>query len=80
MKLPRNAGSEALVHGLGRVGYRVQRQRGSHIYLFTPYAGGHHVVLPAHRTIKPGLLNTVLKQVADHHGMTREELLEIMKL
>ncbi|GMU32838.1 MAG: type II toxin-antitoxin system HicA family toxin [Planctomycetia bacterium] len=80
MKLPRNVSGNALVAALVRFGYRQVRQRGSHVHLVTDRYGEHHVVVPEHRPIKPGTLAQVLKQVAEHHSMTRDELVEHLKL
>lgn len=68
------------VSGLERLCYRFLHQRGSHIHLVTDRYGGHHVVVPEHRPIKPGTLAQLLKQVAEHHAMTREELIEKLEL
>lgn len=80
MKLPRDISGGQLVATLKRFGYRFVRQRGSHIHLVTDQYGEHHVVVPEHRPIKPGTLNQLLRQVAEHHGMTRDELIEQLEL
>lgn len=80
MKLPRDISGGQLIAALKRFGYRFVRQRGSHIHLVTDQYGEHHVVVPEHRPIKPGTLNQLLRQVAEHHGMTRDELIEQMEL
>lgn len=80
MKLPRDVPSADLVAALVRLDYRLDRQRGSHMHLITQEHGEHHVVVPAHRVMKTGTLGNVLRQVAEHHGMTREELIERLEL
>ncbi len=80
MKLPRNVTGRQLVSALAALDYEVLRQRGSHINLATQRAGEHHLVVPDHRPLKPGMLNRLLKDVAEHHGMSRDELIEKLRL
>lgn len=76
MKLPRDIGGAELAKTLGRVGYNVSRQSGSHIRL--TYAGPpeQHITIPAHVPLKLGTLAAVLSEVAGHLGLTREQLLD----
>jgi predicted RNA binding protein YcfA (HicA-like mRNA interferase family) len=48
-----------VISALRRAGFRVHRQRGSHIILVReePYS---QVIVPAHRAIAPGTLATIL--------------------
>lgn len=57
-KLPRVSGAE-VVRALGRLGFAVARQRGSHIVL---RRGASGCVVPNHRELKTGTLAGVLKQ------------------
>ena len=58
------------------MGYRVTRQVGSHIRL-TGYEGGeHHITVPDHTAIRIGTLNNILRDVASHAGISRDELLK----
>ena len=61
-KLPSLAGKE-IVSLLNKVGFVVQRQRGSHIFLKHP--DGRATVVPIHsgETIGPGLLSKILRDV-----------------
>ena len=74
MKIPRDCNGVELVRALRRLGYETQRQTGSHIQITTQRGGEHHVSVPNHRPLKVGLLHGVLKDVAEHHGMTVEGL------
>lgn len=56
----------------------MSHQTGSHIRLTTLRNGEHHVTVPAHDPIKIGTLNAILRDVADHAGLIREELLELL--
>jgi predicted RNA binding protein YcfA (HicA-like mRNA interferase family) len=57
-KLPRLSGAEA-VRKLERLGFRVVRQRGSHIVLRRGTSG---CVVPSHRELKVGTLAGILRQ------------------
>jgi predicted RNA binding protein YcfA (HicA-like mRNA interferase family) len=76
VKLPRDLSGQELVKVLERLGYEVSRQTGSHIRLTTLHNGEHHITIPAHDPIKIGTLNAILRDVADHADLSREELLE----
>ena len=75
MKLPRDLSGADLVKALALLGYEVSHQTGSHIRLTTQRNGEHHVTVPAQDPIKVGTLNAILRDVAEHAGLTREELL-----
>jgi predicted RNA binding protein YcfA (HicA-like mRNA interferase family) len=75
MRIPRDLTGKELIKALGKLGYEVSRQSGSHIRLTTKRNGTHHITIPDHRPIKVGTLAGVLADVAAHHQMTRDELL-----
>jgi predicted RNA binding protein YcfA (HicA-like mRNA interferase family) len=75
MKTPRDIDGDELAAFLARFGYLVTRQAGSHLRLTTQRRGEHHVTIPRHHPLKLGTLNGILRDVAEHLGMTREELL-----
>ena len=56
MKLPRDLSGADLVKALGRIGYRVTRQTGSHIRLTLDSHTQHRVTIPAHDPLKLGTL------------------------
>jgi predicted RNA binding protein YcfA (HicA-like mRNA interferase family) len=77
VKLPRDVSGPDLTQALGRLGYRLTRQTGSHLRLTAVTgAGEHHVTIPNHHPIKVGTLSAILRDVAEHAGLTREALLE----
>ena len=76
MKLPRDLSGLDLAKALGAHGYRVTRQTGSHIRLTSTAVGEHHVTIPNHDTLRVGTLTAILGDIADHIGMTREELVK----
>jgi predicted RNA binding protein YcfA (HicA-like mRNA interferase family) len=75
MRLPRDWSGEKLAKLLRRYGYEITRQTGSHLRLTTQQGGEHHVTIPRHTPLRVGTLNAILKDVAQHHGLERDELL-----
>ena len=78
MKLPRDLSGDELVKALARLGYIVDRQTGSHIRITTQCNGEHHVTIPDHDPIKIGMLNAILRDIAAHVSLSRDELLETL--
>jgi predicted RNA binding protein YcfA (HicA-like mRNA interferase family) len=78
MRIPRDLSGKDLIKALGKLGYEVTRQSGSHIRLSTALNGTHHITIPDHRPIKVGTLSSILGDIASHHRMTREELLSLL--
>jgi predicted RNA binding protein YcfA (HicA-like mRNA interferase family) len=72
VKLPTDLSGQELVKALLRVGFVVNRQRGSHIVLrrADPYA---RVVVPDHKQVRPG----TLRQILNEAGITVEQLLQL---
>jgi predicted RNA binding protein YcfA (HicA-like mRNA interferase family) len=75
MKLPRDLAGPELAKLLRKVGYELTRQTGSHLRLTTQQQGEHHVTVPNHSPLKIGTLSGILTDVAQHLGITREDLL-----
>jgi len=76
MRLPRDVSGADLARALRRLGYQVTRQTGSHMRLTTEEHGEHHVTVPAHSPLRLGTLNGILRDVAEHRGLSRDELLD----
>ena len=74
MKLPRDASGADLAKRLGRLGYEVTRQTGSHLRLTTSERGRHHLTIPNHDPLKVGTLAGILGDVAAHFQISRDEL------
>ena len=68
---PHVSGAE-IVRALERLGFRVTRQRGSHIVM---RRGATGCVVPNHREVKTGTLAGVLKQA----GVTPAEFLSALR-
>lgn len=75
MRLPRDVSGADLADALTRMGYQIDHQTGSHIRLTTQRGGEHHVTVPAHDSLRVGTLNSILRAVSQHLGMSRPELL-----
>jgi predicted RNA binding protein YcfA (HicA-like mRNA interferase family) len=74
VKVPRDLSSTQLIRLLSNFGYEITRQTGSHIRLTTQSNGQHHITDP----LKIGTLNAILRSVAEHLGLTKDEFLEQM--
>ena len=74
-KLPVVSGRQ-VVRALERIGYRVVRQRGSHIRLRDETNPNHlPLTVPDHKIIKPGLLRKLLRDA----DLTIDEFLALLK-
>ncbi len=76
MRLPRNLSGDDLIKALARLGYLPTRQRGSHVRLTTDANGRHAVTVPLHDPLRVGTLAGILRDVAAHFGISRDELAE----
>ena len=76
MKLSRNIDAPQLIKSLKKFGYEPTRQHGSHIRLTTQQNGQHHITIPKHDPLRIGTLNTILAEVAQHLGISKQELID----
>lgn len=74
MKLPRDLDASTLIKALGRFGYCVVRQTGSHVRLRTESPTPHALTIPQHSPLRVGTLAAILDDVAAHLAMSRHEL------
>ncbi len=72
-KLPALTGKE-IISLLKKIGFNVERQRGSHVFLRHP--DSRTTIVPVHsgETIGPGLLSKILRDVE----MTKDDFLKIL--
>jgi predicted RNA binding protein YcfA (HicA-like mRNA interferase family) len=75
LRLPRDLSGEEPAVLLGRYGYEVTRQTGSHVRLTTTQGGEHHITIPRHESLRVGTLNAILRDVAEHLDIPRHTLL-----
>ena len=80
MKLPRDLDAGEFVRALGRLGYEPVRQTGSHVRVRTTRDGEHHETIPCPGPLKVGTLAAVIRGLAEHHGLTRDEVLKLLDL
>ena len=77
MKLPRDTGGEELTILLGRYGYQVTRQTGSHMRLTSNYKGTeHHLTVPKHKPLRTGTLNSIVNEVAAYLEVEKQSLID----
>lgn len=77
MRVPRDLGGEDLARLLGRFGYAITRQAGSHLRLTSSFRGTeHHITIPRHSPLKIGTLNSILKDVATYLEIDRWQLID----
>lgn len=77
MKLPRDVGGEEFSRLLGKYGYRVTRQTGSHMRLTSTFKGNeHHLTIPKHQPLRVGTLSNILNEAAAYLEMERQTLIE----
>ncbi len=76
MRLPRDWSGDELIRRLRKVGYEPTRQTGSHVRLtHQDEYGEHHITVPRHVALRIGTLNRILNDVAQHVGLSKDELL-----
>lgn len=76
-KLPRDISHKELCKVLGKYGYTIIRQTGSHIRLKSNImAVDHSITIPSHNPIKIGTLKNILNDVAKYLKIEREKLIE----
>jgi predicted RNA binding protein YcfA (HicA-like mRNA interferase family) len=75
-KLPRDIDGPTLARMLGKYGYYIARQTGSHIRLTREFTGSSfHITIPAHSPLKVGTLNAIISEVAQQLNVEKEELI-----
>ena len=76
MKVPRDISGEELARLLRGLGYQVTRQTGSHMRLSRTAEVKHHITIPRHETLRVGTLNSILKDIAKHLGIRKDQLVQ----
>ncbi len=76
MRIPRDLDGKTLIRRLGTLGYEPTRQSGSHVRLTrVSEEGEHHVTVPLHSPLRVGTLNSVLSDIADRLGVSKDDLI-----
>jgi predicted RNA binding protein YcfA (HicA-like mRNA interferase family) len=73
-RLPRDVSGQELAKLLEVFGYAVTRQKGSHLRLTTFQGGEHHVTVPDHDSLRAGTLSGILRDIAGHVGLSRDDV------
>lgn len=76
MRTPRDITGNELATLLKRYGYEIARQKGSHIRITKNFPKEHHITIPNHNPIKIGTLSSILTEIAQHLGITKENLIQ----
>ena len=76
MRLPQDLSGERLVKALETLGYTITRRESSHVRLTTETNGEHYVTIPDHSPLRVGTLAHIIGDIAEHFGMTRDDLLQ----
>ncbi|HVS00792.1 MAG TPA: type II toxin-antitoxin system HicA family toxin [Thermoanaerobaculia bacterium] len=76
MRLPRDVSGQELAQALSSLGYRITRQTGSHLRLTTEEGGEHHLTIPRHNPLRVGTLASILQDIAQHFGWSRQQVEE----
>ena len=74
MKLPRGVSAGRVIQVLERFGYRVIRQKGSHVRLRHEGPPAHTITVPLHDSLKTGTLHGILSEVAQMRSITIESI------
>ena len=72
-KLPRNLSGKKCIEALKHVGFYERRQESDHVFMQRdePYTA---TVVPLHKTLKPGTLRSIIRQV----GLTVDEFIDLL--
>ena len=80
MKLPRDISGSKLVSVLCRKWtYRQVHQTGSHIILETDSPAHQRMAVPNHKALRIGTLNSILRAVADHKGVSKDRIVDSLR-
>jgi predicted RNA binding protein YcfA (HicA-like mRNA interferase family) len=78
MKLPRGVSADRVIRALGRLGYKVIRQKGSHVRLRHDGPPAHAIAVPQHNPLKTGTLHGILSEVAEKRSVTLEFIADLL--
>lgn len=79
MKIPRDLSGRELIKVLCRKwDYEKVHQVGSHVILETAEPSHHRLAVPDHRVLRVGTLNGILRAVAEHKSVCREDILNML--
>jgi len=77
MKLPRDLSGASLIRHLCKEwDYEVVHRVGSHVILQTGIPGHQRLPVPDHDALRIGTLNSILRLVSMHKGVSKEDVLK----
>jgi predicted RNA binding protein YcfA (HicA-like mRNA interferase family) len=77
MKLPRDMGGEELAALLGKYGYKIIRQTGSHMRLTSTSKGfEHNITIPRHKPLRVGTLSSIVDEIVAYLEIERQKLVK----
>ena len=80
MKVPRDLSGAELIAALCHDwDYARVNQVGSHVILQTHSPTSQRIAVPAHSSLRVGTLNSILRAVARHKGVAREDILRTLR-
>jgi predicted RNA binding protein YcfA (HicA-like mRNA interferase family) len=79
VKIPRDLNGGEPVKLLEHLGYRVTRQTGSHMRLTSATTPEHHITIPRHAHLKTGTMDSILKEIAAHLNVSKEEVVSLLE-
>lgn len=78
MKLPRDVSADHLIGVLESLGYRIARQKGSHVRLKHEGPPAHSITVPRHNPLKTGTLRGILSEVAQMRSIAITTIAEML--
>jgi len=79
MKIPRDLKGSDLARVLCRQwDYKVVHQQGSHMILDTEIPSHQRISIPNHNPLRLGTLNSILRAVSRHKGVTKAEIINTL--
>lgn len=80
MKLRRDLSGEDFSRLLSHhYGYKRVRQKGSHLRMYSDFMESkHHITIPLHDRLKPGMLNSLLTEVAGYLKTDKKSLAKML--
>jgi predicted RNA binding protein YcfA (HicA-like mRNA interferase family) len=78
VKLPRDVSGDRLIRALEYLGYKVVRQKGSHVRLRHEGPPAHAITVPLHNPVKIGTLHGILTEVGLMRSINIESLIELL--
>jgi predicted RNA binding protein YcfA (HicA-like mRNA interferase family) len=77
MKLPRDVGGQEFAALLGKYGYKITRQTGSHMRLTSTSKGfEHHITIPEHKPLGVGILDHIVNEIAAYLEIEHQKLIQ----